>query len=161
LTNQFARLKGEVESLRTPAKRHSRLKADRAKLAAEHSDREARVEHLQTVMAAIATVAKYVQPDWNGAEVKPIRPLRRVTPLPHGEVVQSAYRVLRQATRKLTTREIIRQIAETHQIDVSDPILHDRLRDTITTTLAKMTDDVDYESDGWQRRWWIKGRVFD
>ena len=160
LRNRYARLAGELSSLRVPAKYRSRLRRDRDLLEQSAGDRAERIAQLERDMLTLEAALRMLQPDWSPEDVAPIRPLRRRSPLPHGGIAQAALDLLRISEHRLTSREIGEALAERLHLDRSSVAARERLRDNIGSVLARLDTEVAHDG-GRPRRWWAVGGPAD
>jgi len=70
---------------------------------------DARKEEISELLGSLETVIWLFKPDWDPASIKPV--LARQMSGEHGEIVQAAVRVLRDAAHPLTTVEIAKRVA--------------------------------------------------
>lgn len=111
LIAEYAKLLGELKRIQAPPKYETRLKPDRDRFLAEAPQREARQRQIREGLPHLAYVIRMFEPEWDEADVKPVRPRAANSGLPPQGIGGAAMDILREASEPLTIAEIVDLIA--------------------------------------------------
>lgn len=143
LVDLYARAVGELAWLKSPPKRLSRLKSDKRAMEESSEARSARVRDLEEAIPHIGATLQFVMPEVDLAAIKPIRPSR---PDPDGRppqgILGAAFNILQDATAPLTIKEIVEQMADLYDLDISTVPKRQRYHTAVNNGLKRSLDVV-------------------
>jgi hypothetical protein len=98
---------------------------------------DARKEEINELLGSLETVIWLFEPNWDPASVKPVRQKQKFGE--HGEIIQAAVRVLRDAAQPLTTVEIAKRVVVSLRLEPSGVEI-ERLDHAISSALVARSD---------------------
>lgn len=160
LTQIYAKLLGERERLLSPPKYLRRLIPERAAFDEAAPEREKRIAEIGETLVHLAHVVRMLDPTFDEAAVKPVRPkVQRDVPMPNG-ISGSALDIIRDADEPLAPSEIVEIMGERFGLDLSTPAKRQRYYDAINQAFSGYYKDdlIEHPSElpdnpGWRRRW--------
>lgn len=148
LTSNVQRYKGERDSIITEI---SRIEAAVESL----PSLQARLAHLDTLIAAAEVIVREIDPHWSAAGIKPRRATNNHSPVPYGLLGRTGLEIMQAAPPEgMWARDIARGIMPRFNLDIADRKLLDRVTNSMNAYLKKHEGDL-VESDGQRlyRRW--------
>jgi hypothetical protein len=152
----YAKLLGELEWLRKPPKRLTRLAPDREAYRAGVPDRERRRAEIEEALPHVAFVIVMLDPTREVTTIKPIRPRQPNSGLPPGGVAGAAMRVLRDATVPMSIAKIVTVIGKRYDLDLSNVPQRQKYHTAVNNALFPRFKDDLIEYPGYPKRWMLR-----
>lgn len=151
LKDRIARMMGERDSVTTKIERIEKLAEELPSIRAEAARLDKLIDSMEVVLADI-------DPTWSRESVIPVKPFGFRSPIDFGEGRRIALEVLKDATKKMTSREITDAVLEREGIYDLDGPTWERIRSNIDVGLRF------WEEKGFTKRddrrpcrWWVVG----
>lgn len=134
--------------------REKRKIADKATAAAsELPTLKTRITRLEELIHATETLLREDDPSWNCSRVKPKRKHAFESPFPIGEAGPMALDVLREATKPMTARDVVRVMLERINVTDYERDTLDRVANSLGAYLKNHKDDLVVSDGAWPQKW--------
>ena len=154
----YGRWAGELRWIENPPKLRQRAWRGGETFAAEAVERDARAERIREALPHITYVIQLVEPDWNPETAKLVRPSRGWAKGPPQGWVEAGYEVLRSADCFVTMAEIVEEVAERYDLDLSEGPAYAQAYTAVSNSLLQNYRE-NLVSDGAQPPGWaLKSR---
>lgn len=158
LKKLYGRWAGELQWIENPPKLRQRAWRGGEDFAAQAAERKARAERIREALPHITYVIQLVEPEWNPETATLVRPSRGWTKGPPHGWIEAAYEVLRRADHFVTMREIVEEVAERYDLDVSAGPAYAQAYTAVSNSLMQNYQE-NLVSDGAQPPGWaLKSR---
>ncbi|MEM6858612.1 MAG: hypothetical protein AAF559_12135 [Pseudomonadota bacterium] len=146
LKKRYCHLLGRKDDLQI---RIDRTKRDLSKL----PDMEKELLKLEALIAAAVALLKDNDPDWDPSQAQGIRPWTHCIPIPFGQCGRRGMKVLRQAKRSMTVRQIAREVLSECGVEDPEAEVLNRVQNAIGTSFRHFRGKFTESSGQYPAQW--------
>ncbi len=160
LKSLYGRWLGELAWIESPPKTMGRTSRNRDKFTEEAALRAERAEEIKRGLPQIAYVIQLFDPDWRPEMEKVVRPSAKNEKGPPQGWTAAALDVLRDANQAFTIAEIVEQICEKYELELSTVAVRQKRHTAINNSLRRTYDSLIESDAGEPARWGFRSKGF-